>query len=190
MKGTVRVVAKSHRVPSAKADAKALKAQVASALKTAKALAKTTVAPGNVSLGASGQGRRGVLRDVPGDADGPGGDDAEVLDVGQVLRGPHGDVRSRRPRDQPTSYLGDLVSALRKRPGVTLPGGVSERSAAGRSASLSPTLHGNGFWNSGAARRSTATPLPNSNAVKFTAPGTYKFYCLIHPFMKGTVIVQ
>jgi plastocyanin len=37
---------------------------------------------------------------------------------------------------------------------------------------------------------SGTTPLPNSNSVTCTAPGTYTFYCLIHPFMKGTVIVQ
>jgi plastocyanin len=26
--------------------------------------------------------------------------------------------------------------------------------------------------------------------VTFAAAGTYNFYCLIHPFMKGTVVVQ
>ena len=26
--------------------------------------------------------------------------------------------------------------------------------------------------------------------VTFDRPGTYEFYCLIHPFMHGTVIVQ
>ncbi|MEA2254813.1 MAG: Cupredoxin-like domain, partial [Solirubrobacteraceae bacterium] len=29
-----------------------------------------------------------------------------------------------------------------------------------------------------------------SNAVTFSQAGTYTFYCLIHPFMKGTVVVQ
>src|SRR6202008_1309506 len=58
MKGTVKVVSKKHSVPSAKADAKTLKAQLSSALSTAKALLKTKVAAGNVSVGASGP--RGV----------------------------------------------------------------------------------------------------------------------------------
>ena len=100
MKGTVKVVSKSHSVPSAKADAKTLKAQVSSALSTAKALTKTKVAPGNVSLGASGP--RGVesFAHVPRDPDGPGGHDDQVLDVGQDLRGPHGHVRPRQPRDR------------------------------------------------------------------------------------------
>ena len=29
-----------------------------------------------------------------------------------------------------------------------------------------------------------------SNAVTFSAPGTYQFYCMVHPQMHGTVIVQ
>jgi plastocyanin len=35
-----------------------------------------------------------------------------------------------------------------------------------------------------------ASPLPSSNTVTFGAPGTYTYYCMIHPFMKGTVVVQ
>jgi plastocyanin len=31
--------------------------------------------------------------------------------------------------------------------------------------------------------------LPPSGKITFTAPGTYKFICLIHPFMHGTVVV-
>jgi plastocyanin len=37
---------------------------------------------------------------------------------------------------------------------------------------------------------SNASPLPASGAVTFGAPGSYDFYCLIHPFMKATVTVQ
>jgi len=33
----------------------------------------------------------------------------------------------------------------------------------------------------------TFTMSANSYEVQFSAPGTYTFYCLIHPFMKGTV---
>jgi plastocyanin len=51
-------------------------------------------------------------------------------------------------------------------------------------------LHGNGFWNSGALDRVSATPLPQASQVTFGAPGTFTYYCLIHPFMKGTVVVQ
>jgi plastocyanin len=32
--------------------------------------------------------------------------------------------------------------------------------------------------------------LPESSSVKFDTPGDYTYYCLIHPFMVGTVTVQ
>jgi plastocyanin len=36
-----------------------------------------------------------------------------------------------------------------------------------------------------------AKTLPQPSArVTFAAPGTYKFVCLVHPVMRGTVIVQ
>ena len=36
-----------------------------------------------------------------------------------------------------------------------------------------------------------ATTLPSDSAkVTFSAPGTYKFACLVHPVMRGTVVVQ
>ena len=56
--------------------------------------------------------------------------------------------------------------------------------------SYTPTLHGNGFWNSGAMDKSAASPLPDSSQVTFSTPGTYDYYCLIHPFMHGQVIVN
>jgi plastocyanin len=35
-----------------------------------------------------------------------------------------------------------------------------------------------------------ATPLPPSGSVTLSTPGTYRFVCLIHTFMKGTITVQ
>ena len=35
--------------------------------------------------------------------------------------------------------------------------------------------------------RSAASPLPSSGQVTIAAPGTYTFYCLIHPFMKAVI---
>jgi plastocyanin len=67
--------------------------------------------------------------------------------------------------------------------------GVYESQAPGTLGALSPALHGNGFWNSGVMDQSTATPLPNSNSVKFTTPGTYEFMCMIHTNMHGTIKV-
>ena len=57
-------------------------------------------------------------------------------------------------------------------------------------ASLSPALHGNGFWNSGALDAVAPSPLPLSGKLTFDEPGIYPYVCLIHPFMKATVTVQ
>jgi hypothetical protein len=66
----------------------------------------------------------------------------------------------------------------------------SENPAAGIPVHT-PTLHGNGFWNSGildSDPRSTA--LPSSAQVRFSTPGSYTYICFIHPVtMRGTVTV-
>ena len=62
--------------------------------------------------------------------------------------------------------------------------------APGTGATLTPALHGNGFWSTGAMDTASGSPLTSSNAVRFGAPGKYDFYCMIHPFMKATVTVQ
>lgn len=188
MKGTVRVVSERHRIPSAKADAQALAAEIARDTKTAKALTHTTVAPGNISVGASGKGGVELYAMLPA---------TQTVAVGTALKlsmsaltledhtttfGP-GD-----PEHDPGSYLGRLAASFNSP--VFAPEAVYPSQPPGTTAGLSPTLHGNGFWNSGVMDASTATPLPSSNSVTFTTPGTYTFYCLIHPFMKGVVVVQ
>lgn len=57
-------------------------------------------------------------------------------------------------------------------------------------AALTPALHGNGFWNSGAMDAIGSTPLGNQSQVRFAAAGTYRFVCLINPFMLATITVQ
>jgi plastocyanin len=189
MKGTVKVVSRTRRVPSAKADAKTLKAQVSSTLKTAKALAATTVAPGNVSVGASGKGGVEAFAMFPATQTVPVGTTlkfsmaAKSYDVHTATFGP-GD-----PEKEPTSYLGDLEKHFAEDQ-VAPSQALYPSDPPGTLAALTPTLHGNGFWNTGVLDAASATPLPASNSVTFSAPGTYNFYCLIHPFMKGTVVVQ
>jgi plastocyanin len=189
MKGKVTVVSRRHSVPSAKADAKALKAQVAADLKTAKSLATTAVAPGNVSVGGSGKGGVELYAMLPATQTVPPGTtlkfsmSAKSFDVHTATFGP-GD-----PENQPTSYLGQLAQHFANDP-VAPSQAAYPSEPPGTLGSLSPTLHGNGFWNSGVMDNSSASPLPNSNSVTFTAPGTYNFYCMVHPFMHGTVVVQ
>jgi len=190
MKGTVKVVSTKSSIPTAKADAQTLKTQLARDLKAAKKLAHTVPTPGTISVGASAPGGVEYYGFFP---------KAATVAVGTTLTfrmstdsfedhtastGP-GD-----PENEPATYLGGLAASFQ---GVNLdPRAVYPSEKPGTPiASLTPTLHGNGFWNSGVMDRSSTTPaLPSSNAVTFAAPGTYQFYCLIHPFMHATITVQ
>jgi plastocyanin len=189
MKGSVKVLAKSKAIPSAKADAKRLNDQVARDLKIAKTLPKKTPAAGTIDVGEAGKYGIEYFGMLPA---------TQTVAVGTTLKfqmsagtrevhtatfGP-GD-----PEKEPNSYLGQLAAAFE--PPVPRGDAIypSDPPPAGPAA-LAPTLHGNGFWNSGAMDLASATPLPPSNVVTFAAPGTYNFYCLVHPFMHGTVVVQ
>ena len=189
MKGVVRVRAKSRRIPSARADAKALKAQVARDLKIAKRLSKTTPPAGVVDVGSAGPNGVEYFGFFP---------KSVTVPVGTTLRfqmskgsredhtattGPGADVEQN-----PFGYLGKLASSFQAP--VFDPAAVYPSDAPGAPAGLTPTAHGNGFWNSGVMDTSNASPLPPANSVKLAAAGTYQFVCLIHPFMRGTVIVR
>ena len=85
-----------------------------------------------------------------------------------------------------TSYLGAIAKSFES-PAID-PRGLYPSDVT--PVSLSPTTHGNGFWSSGALDSVSASPLPVDASVKFDTPGTYAYYCLIHPFMAGSVTVQ
>ena len=67
---------------------------------------------------------------------------------------------------------------LRGRAGPRSARRVPERGRRARPRQLTPTLHGNGFWNSGVLDASSATPLPRSNTVTFGAAGDVRL--LLH----------
>jgi plastocyanin len=192
MKGKVHVVAKSAKAPSVKDDAKTVSRQVAAAVKTAKKLGATTPPAGVVDVGVAGPGGVEYFNIV-----GP----KSPIAVGTTVRfqmtkgsfethtattGP-GDPRNEQDT---TSYLNQLGATFQG------PGPFDGRATytsdqpGGTPASLTPQLHGNGFWNSGALDLDNATPVPSNNSVRFDAPGTYEFYCLIHPVMHATITVQ
>jgi plastocyanin len=189
MKGTVKVLPKSKPVPSAKADAKRAKAQLGAALKVAKGLAATKTPANTVSIGAAGRGGVESYSFFPSNLKVATGTTvtftmpAHSTEVHTATTGP-GD-----PEKDPKSYLGTLAASLN---GPAIAGAaVYPSDKPGAPAALTPTAHGNGFWNTGALDTTSATPqLPASNKVTFAAPGTYQFYCMIHPFMHGTVTVQ
>jgi len=191
MKATVHVVAKKAKAPSVKSDAKAVTNQVKKALKALKALSRTKPGSGTIQIGASAPHGVESYQFFPAATTVAAGTTVTFkmpvnsTEVHTATTGP-GD-----PEQDPTSYLGTISASLN---GPGDPGTIAEALYAsdqpgGTPASLTPTLHGNGFWNTGALDAAGATPLASSNTVTFTQAGTYTFYCLIHPFMKATVTV-
>jgi plastocyanin len=187
MKGTVRVLAASKKIPTAAADKKTLAKQIATAAKSGLGLGRASQPADTISVGSAASHGVEYYGFVPGTLTVPHGTtvtfqmSAKSREDHTATTGP-GD-----PEKQPSSYLGALSASFNAPmidPRATYP---SDSPAA--PAALSPTLHGNGFWNSGVMDTVSASPLPSSSKVTFSTPGTYQFHCLIHPFMHGTVIV-
>jgi plastocyanin len=189
MKGKVTVKGRKAKVPSQKADAKVIATQIKAASKIAKALPKKTVPANTVDVGVAGPKGVEYYGFLPGSVTVPVGTTLNF----RMTKGSFEDHTATTgpgdPENDPASYLG-TVAATFQGPGPFLGQAVYPSEPAGAAASITPTFHGNGFWNSGVLDNSTASPLPASGSVKFGAPGAYQFYCLIHPFMHGTVNVQ
>jgi plastocyanin len=188
MKGTVTVKDKGKSVPSSKEDTKAIKQQVATALSTAKKLPKTQVPANTIDVGAAGKHGEELFAFVPSAVTVPTGTTLTFrmhpssFDVHTATTGPG------NPETEPNSYLGQVAAGFNSP--VFDPRGVYPSEAPATQGTLTPALHGNGFWSSGALDNGKNTPLAASNAVKFGAPGKYEFYCMIHPFMHATITVQ
>jgi amicyanin len=45
-------------------------------------------------------------------------------------------------------------------------------------------------WANNAFTRSKALNKNDSTSVTFTTPGTYQYFCYLHPFMTGTIVVE
>jgi plastocyanin len=189
MKGKVRVLPKSRRAPSARADAKTLKRQLDSDVKIAKRLPTTIPPSGTVDVGVAGPHGVEFFGMVPGTVN---------VKVGQALtfRMSPGSLEDHTatfgpgdPSDpnQSQSYLGVLANSFNG--AVFDPRAVYPSETPGTVGTLTPATHGNGFWNTGVMDTANATPLPSSGTVTFGAPGTYKYYCLIHTFMHGVINV-
>ena len=191
MKGTVTVRPKGKSVPSKKADKKALNRQVATALKTAKTLPKATAPANTINVGAAGKHGEELFAFVPNAVTVPTGTTLTFrmhpasYDVHTATTGPG---QPDREDGDPNSYLGQIAASFQSP--VFDPRAVYPSEQPPNLATLTKASHGNGFWNSAVLDTAAGTPLPASNSVRFGAPGTYDFYCMIHPFMKATVTVQ
>ena len=188
MRGVVHVVAKRAKVPTAKDDAKAYKAQVTRDLNLAKKAGKAVPGAGTVDVGnAVGQGVE-YFGFLPQNLSVKAGTTITFsmtkgsVETHTATFGP-GD-----PENDPNSYLGQ-VAATFQGPGPFDGRAVYPSDPPGSPASFTASSHGNGFWGSGALDNVAASPPPSSNSVTFSQPGTYNYYCMIHPFMHGVVTV-
>jgi plastocyanin len=190
MKGKVTVKAKKAKVPSKKDDAKVAKAQVKATLRIAQSLQKKTTPANTVDVGEAGPHGVEYYGFLPGTITVPVGTTIQFRMTKGSYEAHTATTGPGDPENDPNSYLGHLAATFQG-PGPFLGQGTyPSETPGGAAATLTPTFHGNGFWSSGVLDTSNATPLPASGSVKFGAKGDYQFYCLIHPFMHGTVKVQ
>jgi plastocyanin len=184
MKGQVKVVARSARIPSAAQDAKAAQKQLVAQEKTAKKLADPTI-PAATVHGGSDKGAVNQLKFFPstvtikaGQAvafEVPGGQEPHTFSFGtpDYLRA----VVANQIAPLPGSGNPPLLVFD---PRVLYPSDAPLPAYDG-------TNHGNGFISTGALGEGLPA---KKSSITFSKPGTYDFVCLIHPEMQGKVVVQ
>jgi plastocyanin len=190
MKGTVTVLKKRTGVPTAAQDSKALAKQVAGELKTARTLRSATAPANTMYVGYAGdKGKVEYINFLPSSLTVPVGTTVTFsmspgsFETHTATAGP-GDYLT-----DPSSYIGAIADSFNL-PQFD-PRGVYPSEPLGTIGQLTPTSHGNGFWNSGALDAQSATALVQPTAkVTFAQAGVYHFACMIHPVMRGTVTVQ
>lgn len=189
MSGVVRVLPRERRVPTSLDDRRTVTRQVRSAVASARRLLRRPVQrPGVVRIGQSGRG--GVERLVFSPA-------ALTIAKGTIVTfavtagSPEAHTATTGPGDprDPASYLGGLVRSL-EGPGINLVVAYPSEPTTVGTVTLTPRLHGNGFWNSGVLDGLASTPTPAQARLRFGRPGRYRIYCLLHRGMHTTVIVK
>ncbi len=186
MEGTVKVLKKGKAVPTAKQDAASVKAQVTAAEKAAPKLQKTPQPANTVSLGAVAKNGVEYFGMVPGTLTIPHGTTVTFVMPKGTVETHTATFGPGNPDKEPTSYLGQIAGSLdgpAPDPKALYPSDVTP-------VTFAPATHGNGFWSSGALDTTSLTPqIPASSKLTFGTPGTYTYYCLIHPFMVGSIVV-
>jgi plastocyanin len=186
MKGTVKVVSKRRRIPSAAQDRAAAAKQLKAAQKRAASLKKLDPPAATVS-GGSDKGSVAWLRFFP---------KTLRVGVGQPVKVEvKGSQEIHTFSFGPQAYLEDIV----KNQIVPVPNPAGPPSLVFDARVVYPsdpppfrpyaaTSHGNGFFSTGVLGK--GAPGGSSSTISFSAPGAYRYMCLIHPEMVGTINVQ
>jgi plastocyanin len=182
MVGTVVVRAKGKPVPTAKQDAAALLRQQTTDILAAAKLTKVKQPPDHVSLGLSTSQGVELFAMFPSTL---------TVKAGTVVTF----SMSTHSREVHTAAFGPQTYLTALSRAIGSPSGLAQAalypsSPPGAPIQLSPTSHGNAFANTGGLDRDATTPLPPTAQIDFTTPGTYHYFCLIHPFMHGTIVVK
>jgi plastocyanin len=186
MEARVEVVPKGRPVPSVAQDRAAAAAQLAKDAKTVKSLAVYSPPPGTVT-GGHDRGQAVRFQFFPSTVHVPVG--------GSLTFKVPSPTEAHTMTFGPTAYLRglSLVTPIAQPPGppllqfngqVLLPSDTPPALAP-----VTPTIHGNGFFNTGIVDNDPKSPLRKSATLRFSQAGTYNYICLLHPWMHGTVVV-
>ncbi|HEU4975746.1 MAG TPA: hypothetical protein VFT50_11695 [Baekduia sp.] len=192
MSGKVTVLPKGKPVPSAKADAARVRAQLRAAFKQAKALARRPAPKGDVieagpdlssgvSLGRFTPATKRVKSGAP-----------VTLTMSSKTTETHSFTFAREAgtlKQVAQAFIAPLPGSPAGQPPLL---GLSAQVVYPSDVPLPPydgTQHGDGFLNTGILDGDPTSPLPRSATVTFSKPGTYRYICAIHPEMQGKVVV-
>jgi plastocyanin len=187
MTGKIVVKRKHAHVPSAKQDRKRVKAQLKRDLNRAKGLPSIVPAGNTIHTGGSAKGGVEFFGMLPAKKTVKVGTTVTFMMSPKSLEDHTATFGPGNPETEPASYLGVLAASFAS-PALDQRA-LYPSEQPPNVANYTSALHGNGFWNSGVLDNGANTPPPPANVVRFTAPGTYDYYCLIHPFMHGQVEV-
>lgn len=178
MRGIVVVKPKSAKIPTKAEEGTQIATQQSRDAKIAKTLTRTRVS-GTVSVGLAGDDGVEVLAMFPRTLNVHTGATvtfAMPTTTGEVHTATFG----------PSDYLKALATSVTNpTPAATVVYPSSQHGPI-----QVPGTHGNGFANSGGLDRGDDAPFRAQAKFTFTAPGTYQYVCLLHPFMQGTIVVS
>jgi plastocyanin len=190
MKGKVKVVAKGKAIPTAAADTKAAKAEFAKIVKTLTSNAKFAGPPGNVVQAGNDTVEASLFRFFPTTKQVPVGTTvtfqmpAKTSELHTFSFGPADYLKTQAdnfiqpdPSTTPPTLVFNPLVGFPSDPPPALPPYLG-------------TNHANGFLSTGGLDRDAATPtIGPTSQVKFATAGTFSYICLIHPDMKGQIVV-
>jgi plastocyanin len=181
MSGSVKVVRKSAKVPSAAADRRARIAGYRKAVKRAKQLANFHPSGNNVVAGHDG-GSVAWFRFFPATRTIQAGQSvhftiASTSEIHTMTFGPQPTPDFVEVHPQPSG-----PPRLQFSPYAFVPSDPTV-------PPYTPTIHGNGFFNTGIIDTNPQSPPPGSVDITFTTPGSYRYECTIHPGMTAKIIV-